>query len=289
MNQKRKRTLIIIITCVVLFIAGDILLIGLANVALVLGFSLFVFLLFFLPEKGSHKTLAIVGASIVFLLGHFDMFNEAYWMKVEQKFYQQLATFSTQDSGNQRKLIYEIKNFPDVWEERVIKKIKKDSNLLGIVEASLWKFAVEERGGYYGILLGKISSRTDPVFLGQCIRRAATLLDNEGKWKDVEEGRRLYDTLNSFGIRVVPVLTTEILNPFERVQILFLTVKLGIEGSEESLANALEDKGDKQMAEDYLNSGSEKLASAARSWAEKRGYSVEKGKGSQRVRWGGFL
>ncbi|MCP4954383.1 MAG: hypothetical protein GY919_02010 [Photobacterium aquimaris] len=46
--------------------------------------------------------------------------------------------------------------------------------------------------------------------------------------------------------------------------------------------------GNKSMAEDFLNSGSEILAEGGRSWARAHGLTVARGKGSHRSTWGRF-
>ncbi len=56
-----------------------------------------------------------------------------------------------------------------------------------------------------------------------------------------------------------------------RVLTLILAVKLGIPESEEQLARLLDLVGDKSMAEDYLNCGSDGLRTVARRWAAKHG------------------
>lgn len=75
---------------------------------------------------------------------------------------------------------------------------------------------------------------------------------------------------------------------FNRLQILILAIKLGVEDSEEKLASLLMVFGDKPMAEDYLNCGSFALGSAARQWAYANGYTIMTGPGSHRATWGRF-
>jgi len=69
---------------------------------------------------------------------------------------------------------------------------------------------------------------------------------------------------------------------------LFLGVKLGIPGTEERLNGILVKHGDKRMAEDFLNSGSQKLHDGGKQWAERHGYTIHTGLGSHRVTWGEF-
>jgi len=46
--------------------------------------------------------------------------------------------------------------------------------------------------------------------------------------------------------------------------------------------------GDRSMAEDYLNSGSDELHDWAVKWGKAHGYSIHTGSGSNRAAWGRF-
>ncbi len=63
-----------------------------------------------------------------------------------------------------------------------------------------------------------------------------------------------------------------------RLQVLFLGIKLGIPGSEKALNNALFRYGDVYMALDYLNCGSPELDKGGRHWAYAHGYRVTSSK-----------
>ncbi|MCA2804771.1 MAG: hypothetical protein IM486_12145 [Microcystis sp. M114S2] len=63
-----------------------------------------------------------------------------------------------------------------------------------------------------------------------------------------------------------------------RLQVLFLGIKLGIPGSEKALNNALFRYGDEYMALDYLNCGSPELDKGGRHWAYAHGYRVTSSK-----------
>ncbi len=52
------------------------------------------------------------------------------------------------------------------------------------------------------------------------------------------------------------------------------------------LINILDDKGNKIMAETYLNSGNKELSDAASNWARRNGYKITSGFGSSNVNWG---
>ena len=122
------------------------------------------------------------------------------------------------------------------------------------------------------------------------VYNTAVLLNTNGSWNDREEGRIWYNRLLELNEDVVvnALVLQVIRNEPMRLPVLILAIKLGINGSEEKLANLLMIYGDKSMAEDYLNCGSNLLDDAARRWARKHGYDVNIGRGSHRARWGRF-
>jgi hypothetical protein len=73
-----------------------------------------------------------------------------------------------------------------------------------------------------------------------------------------------------------------------RLRTLFLGIKLGIDGSSNKFIDVLMRNGDKTMAEDFLNSGSQVLSEAGNKWATLHGYTIKQGEGSHRVNWGAF-
>ena len=122
------------------------------------------------------------------------------------------------------------------------------------------------------------------------IVETAKLLSIEGEWSDPSMGRTLYVGLKSQQDRyVVNALVLQIVQSDQiRLQVLLLAIKLGIAGSEEKLVDILMVYGDKSMAEDYLNCGSDALADGARKWAKARGFNILTGPGSHRSGWGQF-
>jgi HEAT repeat protein len=68
----------------------------------------------------------------------------------------------------------------------------------------------------------------------------------------------------------------------------FTIIGLGRTELVPELIPILDAKGTRTIAEVYLNSGNKELESAARAWAQKRGYSIGIGGSSRGVRWGGF-
>lgn len=115
----------------------------------------------------------------------------------------------------------------------------------------------------------------------------ASYLDSRGNWTDKVKGKQIYDALQIMSAETVARALIELVadnNP-NRLQILFLGVKLGLRGSQEGLIKLLMAFGDKQMAEDYLNSGSPELRQGGIQWAKAHGLTVRQhSRGSHRVK-----
>jgi len=69
---------------------------------------------------------------------------------------------------------------------------------------------------------------------------------------------------------------------------LYAFIAIGKEEIIPVLINTLKKKGNKIMAETYLNSGSRRLSDAATTWAYGNGYSISRGSGANDVSWGSF-
>jgi hypothetical protein len=63
-------------------------------------------------------------------------------------------------------------------------------------------------------------------------------------------------------------------------------IERGEPGSESALIQALDAKGDSDMAVDFLNCGNSDLATAANQWASGHGYRITSRPGGPTVRWG---
>ncbi len=63
-------------------------------------------------------------------------------------------------------------------------------------------------------------------------------------------------------------------------------IEKGVPGSEDLLIDALNQFGDKGMAESYLNCGNPKLEKAGSAWADRSGFQVREQYGGNTVRWG---
>jgi hypothetical protein len=63
-------------------------------------------------------------------------------------------------------------------------------------------------------------------------------------------------------------------------------ISLGSEELIEDLISILNSKGNKEMAETYLNCGHKRLDAAAREWATRRGYYISVGPGASKASWG---
>lgn len=121
------------------------------------------------------------------------------------------------------------------------------------------------------------------------IRTGAKLLSGHGDWTDAVKARSIYDELKRTNAALVTrAIVRKVASGEDRLRVLFLAVKLGITGSEGHLNAVLQTYGDKSMAEDYLNSGSQLLNEGARRWANDHGGSISAGGGSHRVAWDRF-
>ena len=133
------------------------------------------------------------------------------------------------------------------------------------------------------------AQKNPSALVDSLVTEAVSSLDRQGKWVAPDKGRAAYNRLDSAHAEyVVQSLVAHAGNAENRIQVLFLAVKLATPGSEEALVAALFQHGDKSMAEDYLNCGSTKLAEAGRKWAGDHGFSIKQGTGSHRVQWGKF-
>jgi hypothetical protein len=242
-------------------------------------------------NRSSDSTMAPLIAVIILTVILYGFSFSKAWTRVslEHAVYNGLVKEVSQNGFLIKKSIINDLFDLDSWSRgRIVENIRRNPSLRSNIESVLYRLAKEEGGGNPGVLLAEVSSRSDWDLLRPNIRQCALLLDNNADWKDAPKAKRLYDMLKAFDKRVIPLLIDEVINPDGRLQILFLTVKLGIPSSEDSLCRALEEHGDKQMAEDYLNSGSSKLSFCARHWAAGKGYPIVSGQGSHRSSWGNF-
>jgi hypothetical protein len=121
------------------------------------------------------------------------------------------------------------------------------------------------------------------------LRSGAQVMDDLGNWTDRSTARPIYDELKRMeGNTVTKAIVRKVIKDDDRLRVLFVAVKLGIAGSEQRLNDVLYSYGDKSMAEDYLNSGSQSLYEGGRRWANSHGYYISTGMGSNRVGWGRF-
>jgi len=118
----------------------------------------------------------------------------------------------------------------------------------------------------------------------------AKYMNADGTWTDRTLSKPLYNKLKEIQDKyLINALVLQITrNSSRRLQVLLVSVKLGIAGSENKLVDILMIYGDKPMAEDYLNSGSGILSEGGRSWANARRFRVIAGPGSHRASWGQF-
>jgi hypothetical protein len=142
-----------------------------------------------------------------------------------------------------------------------------------------------------GELAGRGNAKAkDPQVVDMLIATGASLLDNNADWTNPGEARKVYDAIKKYDDQtIIEGLVRKVISDEKsRVRVLFLGVKLGIGGTEERLNKILDEQGDKKMAEDFLNSGSQALYEGGKRWAQRHGYTIITGMGSHRVQWGHF-
>lgn len=122
------------------------------------------------------------------------------------------------------------------------------------------------------------------------VAAVAALLAPGGSWMDARSARPRFEDLKRREQKfLINALVLQVIRASSlRFQTIILSIKLGIQGSEDKLGAVLMVYGDKGMAEDYLNSGSGNLHSWASKWASARGYNIRTGPGSHRATWGSF-
>ena len=124
----------------------------------------------------------------------------------------------------------------------------------------------------------------NPAIIDWLVTSASALLNENAAWLDEKRARRGYDTLKKVKETfVIDSLGRLIFNQNIRLRVLFLGIKLGIPGTQERLNSSLMQNGDKNMAEDFLNSGSSELHECGKRWANEHGYSIGSGMGSHRA------
>jgi hypothetical protein len=127
--------------------------------------------------------------------------------------------------------------------------------------------------------------------LDRDILSCANLLNGDGQWSDPDTARGLYNKIhaqNSTAVAISLCQQVAARPQAERTAILLLSIKLGLQSSENPLIALLLEYGDKPMAEDYLNCGSSRLNEGGRQWAQANGFNVGSGNGSHRSQWGSF-
>lgn len=168
-----------------------------------------------------------------------------------------------------------------------------DEQLIGIMQNSL----ISECGRLQepalkaiSRLLGRSNKAVSRDSVLNClVVSGASCLDAEASWIDTSRARQIYDILKNIGDSlVVETLGRQIMDQEIRLRVLYLGAKLGIIGTETKLNAILLHHGDKQMAEDFLNSGSAQLYEGGKQWGDANGYNIVTGAGSHRIRWGSF-
>lgn len=112
-------------------------------------------------------------------------------------------------------------------------------------------------------------------------------------WIDEARGRVLYDELRACSPRIYnPALVRLFMRERHRRRLVCLAVKVGIPDSKERLALILgthfAGKEGRDIANTFLNSGSDELADAAGQWALRNGYDINFRVSGTAARWGEF-
>lgn len=154
----------------------------------------------------------------------------------------------------------------------------------------IYSLIASEQGREEAVTVTKQVSQEDFGIINGDILASCALLSEDGKWSDRAKATELYGRLKAANKKAVSMILCQetISRPDMRTRVLLLAIKLGIEGSEADLNAVLKEYGDKPMAEDYLNSGSDQLHEGGVVWANSHGYRVASGQGSHRSAWGRF-
>ena len=122
------------------------------------------------------------------------------------------------------------------------------------------------------------------------IQHISNLLNDNGEWSNRNTALIYYNELKTVDKKkLVNSIVLNILKySSSRLRTLIVAIKLGISGSESKLVDILMIYGSKNMAEDYLNSGSSILNEGGTTWARIHGFNINSGSGSQRGTWGNF-
>lgn len=189
-------------------------------------------------------------------------------------------------------LTWELGATPQQKDERIL----KNEQLLGQVEGELQSGGLGDSQAREQLAerlkSGDRKSATDPSTVNALVRTGALLVGNTRAWGETRIARQVYDLAEQCDASAVSAAAAgAVASPggvIDKSSVVVFVVKLGRPGTETDLAALLEQCGDKQLAEDYLNSGSEVLAQAAKQWAADHGYEIESGTGSTRAAWGQY-
>lgn len=108
-------------------------------------------------------------------------------------------------------------------------------------------------------------------------------------WLNEKQGRPLYQKLTKCRQRLYePALVRVFLRAPRQRKVVCLAVKVGMPASERRLAMMLDGYGTKEIATNFLNSGSAELAAAATRWAARHGYMIQYKVSDAGARWGEF-
>jgi len=155
--------------------------------------------------------------------------------------------------------------------------------------------------GKIAYCLGEIGNESDaesliPLLTDWHNRREIASVLTQLKWQPKETEERIYfwvasgnrsELKNSWGLtKFVLLKDIEAKDYFTIENALYAFIGIGNEEIIPELVKILRTKGNKTMAEAYLNCGHQKLRGEAEMWAQRHGYSVKAGKGASPIGWG---
>ena len=243
------------------------------------------------PHAGGPSDLALFGLTVLIMWSTlFFVFysRAAAQVPLRADVYASLVAGTTAEAGIDPSL---IDRYFDLWQasqDRLRETITTDRELLRKMEGVLYGHVVRLRCPQSAKLLATLSPRRDWDFIPPCVRECALLLGDDGHWRDEVLALRLFRILQEYSQSATEALATEMRAGGDRRQLFLLAMKLGASNLEDALCSMLDGSGDRALAEDYLNSGNERLAKAGRDWAAARGIEIGTGNGSHRATWGKF-
>ncbi|NUP60807.1 MAG: hypothetical protein HOW71_01365 [Nonomuraea sp.] len=117
---------------------------------------------------------------------------------------------------------------------------------------------------------------------------SAANLSIHGNWIDERLGREMFDRLREADAHIyAQAFRRALSHPLWRT-VLTLAIKIGQDSALDTMAGTLYERGGKELAEMYLNTGCPYLVRCASDWAAARGYVLIQRSGRGFPQWGLF-